>query len=85
MLFNFVLVSAVGILLPPHSALSAGRPEQRRISFADSPRYPGPANEHPRAYGWTDILQAVPGNNSGMYPALSFGRCSGTMCLLSAW
>ena len=52
-LFTFVLVSAAGMFPPPRPALSAERPEQRRISFADSPRCHGSVDGLPRTCGWT--------------------------------
>lgn len=65
-LFTFVLVSAAGMFPPPRPALSAERPEQRRISFADSPRCHGSVDGLPRTCEWTGHPRTVPGNSPGM-------------------
>ena len=83
-LFNFVLVSAVGMFPPPRPVLLAGEPRQRRISFADSPRCCGSTDRLPHTCGWTDRPRTAPGNNPGMKPAPFSGHCPETADSLSA-
>ena len=65
-LFTFVLVSSAGMFPPPRPALSAERPEQRRISFADSPRYHGSVDGLLRTCEWIGHPRTAPGNSPGM-------------------